>query len=128
MKVVFYHRHITEGHHQHAYYATDCCYVPEWNLVVGRESSGSFVEAEPFVSEHEQILAEAKLVAEGKWENKKPVGGVDQSPQITLVETCDVDEKLLQETVIQCRAMKTHRELAETYTTRLFKETPRTPE
>ena len=66
MKVIYFKRMARSGFHVHAFYSSSCFYIPDEKVVVGEEQSGSFGGKSYFLSEKENILEEAKAIAEGK--------------------------------------------------------------
>ena len=115
MKVVLYERFAPSNMHVHVFKSTKMCYVPEWQVVIAREISGSFQEAEPCCSEDPRVLSECKLVADGML----PISGVE----IKDVKIADLPEELLRETIVQCRSLRSHYESATLLTKRIFNET-----
>lgn len=124
MKVYLYHRHQPSGVHVHVYCSSDCCYVPEWKIIIGRETSGTFRNSEPFVSEHKVFLDEAEKVVAGLWENKQESQNPLMRPTvITNIREGEVDEATLREAILQCRAALTAFKAADQLTKKIFPET-----
>ena len=73
MKVVHYHRHAKSGFHIHAFSSAEMFYVPDEDLMLIREQHGSFGSRTYSLTTRAEILAEAKLIAEGRIPNVEGV-------------------------------------------------------
>lgn len=63
MKIVYFKRK-GESFHTHATPVGNMFYIPDKNVVIGKESAGTFSETHPFITEKEYFLKEAKAVAD----------------------------------------------------------------
>lgn len=130
MKAIFYKRHQASGIHVHYSFMATCCYIPEWNVILAVESTGSFQKAAPCYTDDAFMLEEAKNVALGILPHPRSpqiicsgmsFHDVQPPPNVTDVRHAEVDESLAREAFIEVKAMKSAREKADKLMADLFK-------
>ena len=100
MKLVYFKRNVDSGIHIHCGFYAKCFFVPDENVVISVEQSGSFGGLSYSLTDNSEILDEAKSIADGNVPEKKGVSYLD------IKEFDDCDDYLVLELIENMRFKK----------------------